>query len=113
MSYTPYTPSIQMEDDVNNWGPIVSRNVNMAVIGFSSEAQQNPIGLLLHNAHETSTGMVKGYVNQHINRVSDWMNEAFDVNYATYEALTDEVKNLWQIVETQAELLHAYKTQLD
>ena len=93
MSYTQYTPTIQMED-VNNWAENVSKNVDMAAIGFSTEVQCNQIGLLLCNAHETTTATAKNYIDKHIEGVSDWMNEAFEVSYVTQDALKQEVKSL-------------------
>ena len=94
MSYIPYTPTIQMADDVNNWAELVAKNVDMAAIGFSSEAQQRQISLLLCNAHETTTGMVKAYVDKHAEGISDKINEAFEITYVTQDAFKEEIKNL-------------------
>ena len=113
MSYVQYTPTIQMADDVNNWGELVTKDVDMAAIGFGSEPQRGHIGLLLRNTHETTTGMVKDYIDKHVEGVSDWMNEAFEVTHMTQDAFREELKSLRQIIETQAELLRAYKAQLD
>jgi hypothetical protein len=41
------------------------------------------------------------------------MNEAFSMAAHTQDALKEEIKNLRQLVDTQAQLLQAYKTQLD
>lgn len=111
-SYTPYQPNITLVD-VENWAEHVAQNVDMSTIGFGSEDQRNEVGRLFRNAHETTTGTVKNYVDKHIEGLSDWVNEAFNVTFHTQNALKEEVKNLRQIVETQAELLRAYKAQID
>ena len=111
-SYTPYQPNIEMAD-VSNWAERIAHEVNMSAIGLDSEEQRSQAGRLFRNAHEATGLTVKTYVDQHVEGFTDWMNEAFDRTFHTQNALKEEVKNLRQIVETQAELLRAYKNQLD
>ncbi|KAF5392079.1 hypothetical protein D9757_003370 [Collybiopsis confluens] len=111
-NYENYEPLIQMED-VQNWDTKVTNNVNMEAIGFTTHEQVNQFGLLFRNAHETTIETVKNYVDNHMGESTEHMNEAFDVIYKSHEALKEEVKNLRQIIETQAELLKAYKSQID
>ena len=110
--YTPYQPNVEITN-ANNWAELVTTGVNMTAIGFSTPEQQTQMGQLLHNAHETTSGTVKQYIDRHIGGVSGWMNESFEMIFTSHKALREEVRSLRQIVETQGELLKAYKNQLD
>lgn len=112
-SYTPYQPNTAIIEDVNNWARHVSAGVDMSIIGFDSVDKQNQVGQLFRNAHETTTATVKNYIDLNITGITEFINETFTTTIHTQEALKEEVKSLRQIVETQAELLRAYKAQLD
>jgi hypothetical protein len=111
-SYTPYQPNIQITN-VNNWAERVSHDVDMSTIGFGTAAQQEQVTKLFYNAHETTSATMMAYTDQHIGGITNWMNEAFEGSAKATTVLQDEIKSLRQIVETQAELLRAYKAQLD
>ena len=111
-TYDNYEPSIEIED-VQNWDTRVTHNVNMNTIGFTDQDQVTQFGILFRNAHETTIATVKNYVDKHIEEATDHMNESFDIIYKSHTALKEEVKSLCQIIETQAELLRAYKAQID
>lgn len=113
MSYTPFTPVVELVDDGQVWSDAVSQGIDMAAIGFQTDEQKNQIGRLLRNAHEATTNISIGYINRNVNGLADWMNQAFTTAFTNQENLTNEVRSLRQIVETQAELLRAYKAQLD
>src|SRR5579875_1662444 len=113
MSYTPYTPNVVLVDDIHNWSQQIAENVDLNAIGFGSQGQQEHMALLLRNAHEFTTSCIKNYIDQHMGGIIDFMNEKFNERQHTHNALMEEVRNLRQIVETQAELLRAYKSQLD
>jgi len=112
-SYTPYQYNTAIIEDDNNLAHHVSAGVDMSVIGFDSVDKQNQVVQLFCNAHETTTATVKNYIDLNITGITEFMNETFTTTIHTQEALKEEVKSLRQIVETQAELLWAYKAQLD
>ena len=111
-SYENYKPSIEIED-VQNWEEHVTSGVNMSAIGFNTQEQLQQFGLLFRNAHQTTTATVKNYIDKHVEESTTWMNEAFELIYSSHTALKEEVKNLCQIAEAQAELIKAYKAQID
>jgi len=110
--FTPYQPTAVIQD-FNNWASHLTNGVDMNIIGFDSAEKQAHMGTLFRNAHEITTATVKNYIDENMKGTTEFLNDTFTIIIHTQEALKEEVKSLRQIVETQAELLRAYKAQLD
>lgn len=117
--YQPYIPQINFAD-VEKWDEHVLHGLSLSAMGLGEAETQLQMIRLLHNAHKTTTATLKNYVIQHVEEVTGWMNDAFAVSYnnndaleAQMDTLEIEIISLRRLVDVQADLLRAYKAQLD
>ncbi|KAG7091978.1 hypothetical protein E1B28_008366 [Marasmius oreades] len=125
--YIPYIVNFNNIENVQNWAQHLANGVDLEVLGYEGEREQQQLGLLLHNAHEATSATVKNYVDIHINAATTHMNTSFNNIYNAYrndhgvlldmadtiESLQKEVESLKQLTTLQGNLLATYKAQLD
>jgi hypothetical protein len=106
-NYLPYASSVEFpEYDETEWGNQIAQNVNFALLNLPEITNQNAIGQLLRNVHETDTETMKTYLDENVEALAAHYNTALDIAYSRIAILEARLSAL-QGLEARVNVLQS------